>query len=255
MDNDKKIKAAAFIIVLFLMVAMGIIYIFCELYTESEIQGEVNESALKFKEEYMSINGKQNSNGVNYRLLEIGDDNPFIYSTDEEIVERIDNKESFVVYFGFNTCPWCRSVLSSMIKAAKEKNIEKIYYVDVKSIRDVYELNDSNEAVRTKDGTKGYYELLNRLSSVLDDYSPLSYTTKKGKEKKVVINEKRIYAPNVVVVKNGEAVSMEEGIVESLTDPYMELSNEMQCEMKEKFICLFDLIVEENNTCSMESKC
>ena len=68
------------------------------------------------------------------------------------------------------------------------------------------------------------------------------------------IDEKRIYAPNVVVVKNGEAISMESGIVKELTDPYMEIDEGIKCKIKEQFNCMFDKLNTDTNTCSIDEK-
>ena len=249
--NMKK-RALAFVLVLFLFVAFAIVYIFSELYSESEAPEIVVTDAMKFKEEYEKVNGeKQGENTI--RELSISKENPFIYATDAEIVERINNKETFVVYFGFATCPWCRSVLPSLIKSANENKIDTIYYVDVLNIRDKYELDENNKAVKTKEGTEGYYDLLEALDSVLDVYSPLTYVNKKGKTKTVKIDEKRIYAPNVVVVKNGNPMALETGICESQTDAFMELSDEMLETTEYKFDCIFKSLSDDaENVCSKD---
>ena len=253
--NKKKKLATVVAIFLFMFVAIEVVYIFSELYTESAIPGEETVTdSIKFKKEYESLNGTKNSNDHEIRSLDIADDNPFVFATEDEIVKMIDNKETFVVYFGFTACPWCRSVLTSLIESAKENNITKIYYVNVLDIRDKYELNDKNKAVRTVEGTEGYYKLLERLNDVLDDYSPLTYKTSKNKTKEVKINEKRIYAPNIITVKNGKAISKETGIVEALTDPYMELTDGMTCEMKDIFKCLFDTLKDEDLVCEIDAQ-
>lgn len=251
---NKKTRTIIFIICLFLLVSFGIIYIFSELYAEHDIPITTVTDAYKFKNEYENVNDQETSSGKKIRNLTIADNNPFVYKTPEELVKMIEDKKTFVVYFGFSTCPWCRSVINSLVDASLEKEVKKIYYVDVKEIRDKFELNDNNEAVRTKEGTEAYYKLLELLNPVLQDYSPLTYETKKGKTKEVKIDEKRIYAPNVVLVKNGEAISLETGIVEKLTDPYMELTDEIKCEIKEAFACMFDKLASEENTCSVENK-
>lgn len=251
---NKKTRTIIFIICLFLLVSFGIIYIFSELYAEHDIPITTVTDAYKFKNEYENVNDQETSSGKKIRNLTIADNNPFVYKTPEELVKMIEDKKTFVVYFGFSTCPWCRSVINSLVDASLEKEVKKIYYVDVKEIRDKFELNDNNEAVRTKEGTEAYYKLLELLNPVLQDYSPLTYETKKGKTKEVKIDEKRIYAPNVVIVKNGEAISLETGIVEKLTDPYMELTDEIKCEIKEAFACMFDKLASEENTCSVENK-
>lgn len=251
---NKKKRTMIFVICLFLLVTFGIVYIFSELYAEHDIPITTVTDAYKFKNEYESVNNNDLGNGKKVRELTVADNNPFVYKTPEELVKMIEDDKTFAVYFGFNTCPWCRSVLTSLIDSALEKGVKKVYYVDIKDIRDTYELNDSNEAVRTKEGTDAYYRLLELLNPVLTDYTPLKYETKKGKTKEVKIDEKRIYAPNVVIVKNGEAVSMESGIVDELIDPYMELDDGIKCKIKEQFNCMFDKLNTDSNTCSIDEK-
>ena len=48
-------------------------------------------------------------------------------------------------------------------------------------------------------------------------------------------NEKRIYAPNIVVVKDGKAITLTSGISEKQTNGYMELTDEMIEDMKNNF--------------------
>ena len=251
---NKKTRTIAIVISLFLLVTFGIVYIFSELYAENDIPITTVTDAYKFKNEYESVNNNDLGNGKKVRELTIADNNPFVYKTPEELVKMVEEDKTFVVYFGFNTCPWCRSVITSLIDSALENGIKKVYYVDVKDIRDTYELNDNNEAIRTKEGTDAYYRLLELLNPVLNDYTPLKYETKKGKTKEVKIDEKRIYAPNVVVVKNGEAIIMESGIVEELADPYMDLDDGIKCKIKEQFNCMFEKLNTDSNTCSGDEK-
>ena len=251
---NRKNIAIAFVVILFLLLSVGIVYIFSELYTESDIKNVIDSKAIEFKDEYMNLNGVDNGNGKTYRSIVIPDDNPFEKVSEDEIVSKMDANESFIVYFGFAKCPWCRSVLESLIKSAKENEINKIYYVDVLGIRDTYELDEKNSLVKTKEGTEGYYKLLERLNNVLSDYKSLTYTKKK-KVVEVPIKEKRIYAPNIVVVKNGKALAMETGILDEQTDGYQELSDEMLCKMKEKFDCLFTKLKESDYVCTEEFMC
>lgn len=198
--------------------------------------------ALQFKKEYESINGVENDNGKTIRTLDISTDNPFVYQTAEEIVEKIDNNESFVVYFGFAKCPWCRSMIEELIKSANDHNIDTIYYVDVLDIRDSYEYKDG-ELNKTKEGTEGYNALIEKMADVLSDY------TLTVDEETIEVGEKRIYAPNVVAVVNGKATKMVEGISTLLTDPYMELTDEMREESYNSFNCLWKCLEEETTMC------
>lgn len=198
--------------------------------------------ALKFKKEYEALNGVENDNGKIIRTLDISSDNPFVYQTAEEIVERMDNSESFVVYFGFAKCPWCRSMLEQLISSAQDHNIKTIYYVDVLEIRDIYEYKEG-ELKRTKEGTKGYNDLIEKMAEVLSDY------TLTVDEEVLEVGEKRIYAPNVVAVVDGKATKMVEGISSLLTDPYMELTEEIKKESYDSFECLWKCLVEESTVC------
>ena len=226
----------------FLKVLLLFIFIFsvtaCSTPIKEKTEGE------KFKEEYESLNGTESTSGKTIRTISIPEDNPFVYATEDDIVEMIDNNETFVVYFGFASCPWCRSILEEMTKAAKDLNIDKIYYVDVLDIRDIQEINSDNNIVSTKEGTEGYNELVKRIGDVLSDYT---LTTSEGES--INLGVKRIYAPNVVVVSNGKAIKMEEGISEELKDPYSELTDNMKKYTYNKFKCLFECYQDEQNMC------
>ena len=204
--------------------------------------------AIKFKEEYESINNKTNDNNKKYRELSIDKDNPFVYSTAEEISKKIDNKETFIVYFGFKECPWCRSILEQLIKSAKDNNVETIYYVDVTGIRDVKEVDDNGEIKTTEEGSKAYLKLIDQMKDVLDDYS---LTDKDNNP--VEVGEKRIYAPNIVAISKGKAIQLETGISDDLKDPYDKLTDKIKKYAYNKFKCLFDCLEEESTTCQKNS--
>lgn len=209
------------------------------------------KDSLKFKEEYEALNDKENdNNGKKYRSLEIDEDNPFVYKNADDIIEMMDDGETFVVYFGFASCPWCRSIIKSMIEACDELGITSIYYVDVLDIRDTMVVNDDGVSVTKKTGTDGYYQLLEKMNSVLDDYV---LSDKDGNE--VSTGEKRIYAPSIVSVVDGEAVKATDGISESQTDGYMELTDEMIEESIQKIKCSISCVADRNKVCSSNKKC
>ncbi len=212
---------------------------------EDEKNKVVNTDAIKFKNEYEELNGKENESGKKYRKVSIPEDNPFVYATPEEIVKMMEDKETFAVYFGFKSCPWCRSVLETLTSVAKELNIKKIYYVDILDIRDTYELNSKGKAERTKEGTEGYYDLLEAFEDVLSDYT---LTDSKGKTVKT--GEKRIYAPNIVSVVEGVANKLTEGTSSKQTDAYMELTDEMLKESHKQIKCTLECL-KEKDSCSL----
>lgn len=202
--------------------------------------------AYKFKVEYESLNNEDTGYGKVYRELNINKKNKIKYSTAKEIVEKTENNETFVVYFGFAKCPWCRSMIENLIDLSIENEID-IYYVDVFDIRDTIEYVDG-ELKTTKEGDKDYMKLIELYGDVLSDYS-----VKNGDEK-ISAGEKRIYAPNVVAVVNGEAKEMVEGVSEKLEDPYGEITEEMKKASIKQLKCIFKCI-NEANVCTGPSSC
>ena len=239
--NTKK-RAYAFVIFIFLLSAFGIVYIFSELSTEEELKDALITDAKIFKEEYEAFNNKELDELGTQVNVTIDEENPMIKTKPEDIIKMINDKESFVIYFSYPNCSWCRNGLETLIASAKDNNIEKIYYVDISNIRDEYTLNDNNEAIRTTEGTEDYYKLLELLDCVLEDYTPLTYTNSKGKTKTVIVEEKRIYAPNLIVIKNGNPITLIDGLSEEQVNPGEPLTEEQKTtvltELKEFFASL-----------------
>ena len=210
-----------------------------------------NSDAYKFKQEYESLNGTTNSYGKQIREIAIEEENPVIYKIADEIVEMIKNNETFVVYFGFASCPWCRSVLPTLLSVSEDLGLKTLYYVDVTGIRDTLELNEKKELVTKTKGTDAYYKLLELLDNVLDNYS-----MKDDSGKDIDTHEKRIYAPNVVGIINGKAEKMTTGISSLQNDAYMDLTEEMVNETYEKFKCTISCVLDSTKTtCSLDKAC
>ncbi|MBQ9071993.1 MAG: hypothetical protein IJY25_02420 [Bacilli bacterium] len=199
-----------------------------------------NEDAIKFKEEYESLNEVSRNNKV-YRSISIDENNPFIYITAEELLKKIDNEETFYVYFGSKFCPWCRSVIEKAIEVAKKKGVSKIYYIDIwddegnEILRDKYIIDSNNELKQSINGTDDYYEILNRFDSILSDYTLVD---KNGN--KIDVGEKRIFAPNFVYVKNGNAEVLVDGISDKQENSNEELTNEILEDETEIFSGFFE---------------
>ena len=208
----------------------------------------MNRDSVKFKKEYESLNGEKSESGKEIRSLSISKDNPIKYATAEEIVEKMDNGETFAVYFGFAKCPWCRSVLPTLFEVSKELEIDTIYYVDVLEIRDQLELNKEKDVVIKEKGTDGYYNLLRKFDDKLSKYI---LKTEDGEE--VDTLERRIYAPNIASVVAGKVHDLTTGISDKQDDAYMELTDEMKKEMKEKINCTLKCLSPKETACSSKA--
>ncbi len=190
----------------------------------------------RFKREYESLNGTLNSNKQEYREINIDEHNPFVYQTGDDIVKRIENKETFYVYFGSLYCPWCRSVIEKFIEVAKSNNIDKVYYVDIWSsdhveiLRDTYTLDKDSKPILVKKGAPSYSKLLEYLSDVLNDY-----VLSDKENNSIEVGEKRIFAPNFIYIKDGKAIKLVEGISELQENSRDELTEEILKDEEKKF--------------------
>ncbi len=187
-----------------------------------------NKKALEFKEDYEELNGTTNSRGVEHRTITISKDNKFVEVTPSEILKKIENKETFYVYFGSRLCPWCRSVIEKADEISRNRKISKIYYVDVwddqgvEIFRDKYEVIDK-ELKQTFKGAKEYKKILNSIDQdLLRDYV---ITNSDGST--IEVGEKRIYAPNFVYFEKGKGIRLTNGKSEKQTDAREKLTKEM----------------------------
>ena len=246
-NNTKTIKTI--VISIFTIVFLGglLFLTFKELLTEKDIT--INNETLvsdsdKFETEFESLNNVLIDDRT-YLSVNINNPNPMKYIDVKTIVEKIDNKETFLVYFGYAKCQWCRTTVETMINQAKEYNIENIYYLNIEDIRDEYILNENHELYLNKEGTEEYKLLLEKFDSILDMYQPLEYVDLKDKIVSVPINEKRIYAPTLVFVKEGVPELKTNGIPQGMTDAYQYPSDDMREESKVYYNLLY---TEYNNS-------
>lgn len=234
---------------LFMIIVTVLAAIVLVLNIQKVISNNSQTDGIKFKEEYEKLNGKKNDQGKKYREITIDSKNKMVYKTTEEVLELIDKKKSFVLYFGFDTCPWCRSVVPTLASISKELN-QEVYYIDVKDIRDTFELDDDNKPKLVKKGSKDYSKLLEKLEPVLEDY-----TLTDSDNNEIKVGEKRIYAPSIVSVIDGKAKELTTGISDKQTDGYMKLTKEMEKETYNKIKKVLKQVSDKNNTCYLDKGC
>lgn len=234
---------------LFMIIVTVLAAIVLVLNIQKVISNNSQTDGIKFKEEYEKLNGKKNDQGKKYREITIDSKNKIVYKTTEEVLELIDKKKSFVLYFGFDTCPWCRSVVPTLASISKELN-QEVYYIDVKDIRDTFELDDDNKPKLVKKGSKDYSKLLEKLESVLEDY-----TLTDSDNNEIEVGEKRIYAPSIVSVIDGKAKELTTGISDKQTDGYMKLTKDMKKETYNKIKKVLKQVSDKNNTCDLDKGC
>ena len=164
-----------------------------------------NEDALRFKNEYEALNGTiRESDGATYNIVSISRNNPIQYVDAKGAVDVLESDKA-ILYIGADWCPWCRNAVPVLFEVAKKYSVSTIYYLDLDDEKDSFEIQDGN-LVKTKDGSVGYYELLDKLSNYLNDY-----VLKDSNGKEYNTNEKRIYLPSVYAIKSGEVVGSHVG--------------------------------------------
>lgn len=234
---------------LFMIIVTVLAAIVLVLNIQKVITNNSQTDSIKFKEEYEKLNGKKNDQGKKYREITIDGKNKMVYKTTEEVLNLIDKKKSFVLYFGFDTCPWCRSVVPTLASISKELN-QKVYYIDVKDIRDTFELDDDKKPKLVKKGSKDYSKLLEKLEPILEDY-----TLTDSDNNEIKVGEKRIYAPSIVSVIDGKAKELTTGISDKQTDGYMKLTKEMEKDTYNKIKKVLKQVSGKNNTCYLDKGC
>lgn len=196
---------------------------------------EFYTDAARFKYEYESVNGKIDDHDHKSRIVDISEDNPMVYSSYTDICSRMDAEETFAVYFGFAKCPWCRGCIEALLESASDCGIKTIYYVDVYTSRDTYELV-GNELKMTTEGAEGYELILDKMEAVLPDYTLIN-----DDNDEIFVGEKRVYAPSLVIVKNGIAIGIASDS-ELFTDPYGTITQEIYDDMKTIYTSTFSLM-------------
>lgn len=236
-------------IILGLVIAFTLVVIVICAFSIKNHDEIIVTDAIKFKEEYESINGSLNElSNKTYLSVNISTENPIIYKTDEEILD-IMNKEDVLIYFGFSTCPWCRSAIETLLKACSDENVEKVYYVDISNIRDAYKLNDNKTIEKTNEGTNGYKEILKFFGKNLDEYF---LTDIDGNEYSTKTT--RLYAPSVVTVKNGKLKDIHVGTVETQIDAYAGMTDDEKGNLYSIYVDMINALYDRD-ICTTSGSC
>lgn len=108
---------------------------------------------------------------------QVDEDNVFVYKSAKEIIQILENGTG-VVYLGFPECKWCQAYVPYLDEVAKENNIDKIYYFNIREDREK--------------NTADYKKIVELTSDFL------LYNDE---------GEKRVFVPDVYVVLDGEILS------------------------------------------------
>lgn len=135
----------------------------------------INEDAVKFKEEYESLNNKED-----YLEVSIKEKNPIVYSSLDEIIDIMENK-SGLIYLGYPESNSCRDSLPVLLEAANQVGLNKIYYLNIKNINSdkasEEKINKLKEYVNSFDGINVIFvkdkENIGTISSLDEDFKSM----------------------------------------------------------------------------------
>lgn len=236
---EKKNKIILLVTILLTLCVIGLV-----VYTVINNKNKEASDAVRFRNEYMELNDKVSASGIANVNVAISESNTVKYLTEKEVVELLEDGTG-IIYFGFSECPWCRNLVPILTDLAEEKN-ETIYYLNILDIRSTFEIKDG-KINKIKDGSKYYYEILELLEDELEDF----YLTDEAGNK-YDTEEKRLYAPTLVSVQDGEIKGLHVGTVDSQESPYEALTAK-QVEELEKIIT--KLITSKNEEVCTKEGC
>lgn len=133
---------------------------------------------------YLYLNKEKNTNVDGKKFAEeytsVTEDNVFVYRNIDEIINILEHGTG-VVYLGFPECPWCTAYVPYLNEVAKTSGVDKVYYYNIYNDR--------------KENNDNYKKLVDILKEYL-----------KFDEE----GNKRIYAPSVIAVKDGEILDFDD---------------------------------------------
>lgn len=203
--EKKSLRIAA--IIFLILLAVVLFFILKDEPNKSNNINPITEDSRKFKEEYEKVNSNEGAVKIT-----IPSNAPVKYLSSDELFTKIENKENFVVYIGFPTCPWCRNIVNVLFDTAND-NGATIYYINSR------ELKSSS------------LENYNKIYELLYDYLDTDQT-----------GNKVLYVPDVYFFKDGSIVGHHLGSVASQTNPKILLNSPQKKELKGIYQDLFNKI-------------
>ena len=200
------------------------------------------KSNERFKVEYEKLNNKK-IDGKKLKKVSISKDNKIKYSRVKDVVEMIENGDTFDIFFGFPKDPYTRNVVEELLRAEKDVNLDTLYYVNIEKVRDEFEVNNG-KLICTKTCSNEYLRLVDILDKYLDEY------VIKYEGKKYNTNTKRLDSPCVISFIDGK-------VDYYTTDPYKKVTKEQKNYAYNMFKCALKCIKKASgkNVCVKSNAC
>lgn len=243
-----KTKIIIILIITSILIVIGSIL----LMKNNNVSNNIEKTdAIKFKKEYESLNNTiRESDGATYNNVTISEENPIVYIDIKKALELLES-DKVIIYIGANWCPWCRNAVPVMLDVAVNLNVDKIYYLNLDNEKSNFKI-ENKTLIEINHGTEDYYKLLDALKDYLSDYilkdeDGNSYNT----------NEKRIYMPYVITIKDGQIISEVVSPIklEENQSKYDQLTKNQYNELYEIYFNMFKELYYPENMCDTDEKC
>lgn len=198
-----------------------VLLIFVLIFNDGDILLFAESDSNKFEREYESLNDKIAYENKKYPEVDIVSNNKIKYFTIEEFLTLIDNKGDAVVYFGYETCLYCRNAIEVLINVAVETKLDEILYINIEDYWDVLELDANGKVITKTRSHSKYYEMLDVLGNELTE----DYLLKDMYGASINTEKKRIEVPLVIFIADGKIVSYRKGTIFSQKDPFVKLND------------------------------
>lgn len=150
-----------------------------------------------------------------YATYDEAEDYVFVKSDIQDMKRRADNKETFVIYFGFARCPWCRDLMPVLNEAAKKTGNKTVYYADTRANKEWKSNIDMDDYDLLVDMAFDYLPYDENNIKHLD--APTVYFVKAGKIQEAV------FAPEYDATKETIPDSLREKLMADLTKAFKAL--------------------------------
>ncbi len=150
-----------------------------------------------------------------YATYDEAEDYVFVKSDIKDMKRRTDDKETFVIYFGFARCPWCRDLMPVLNEAAKKTGNKTVYYADTRANKEWKSNIDMDDYDLLVDMAFDYLPYDENNIKHLD--APTVYFVKAGKIQEAV------FAPEYDATKETIPDSLREKLMADLTKAFKAL--------------------------------
>lgn len=213
-DNGKMKKRLPLSIIIIILVLVFILIVgaFTNLFSTDNSNQQLDNK--KFVQEYESLNGKQDEEGISYYEVSIENEVGIKYSSYHELEEFLAGKTG-VFFLGMATFSPCRSFVPILVDAAWEIGLDRIYYIPVSE----------------KEIGKPYSKFVQKENITQE------------------LSNMEISVPTILVVKDGKVIDSLVGTSLTESSDFSVIATEEASKFKEELMDKLSLVITCSDAC------